>query len=66
MSACYPSPVQQEVDAALRELRQAREAREARTAREPRCGIETLCPDDLMRPCVRPHDHDGWHDGGRT
>ena len=28
------------------------------------CGEDILCPDDIIRPCVRPASHDGWHDGG--
>ena len=29
------------------------------------CGEPTLCPDDLIRPCVLPAGHEGFHDGGR-
>lgn len=30
-----------------------------------RCGQPTLCPDDLIVPCVLPAGHDGFCDGGR-
>jgi hypothetical protein len=28
------------------------------------CGEETLCPDDSIRACTKPHGHEGWHDAG--
>lgn len=31
-----------------------------------RCGIQTLCPDDLIQPCVLLAGHEGDHDGGRA
>jgi hypothetical protein len=60
VNANYPSPTQQEIDAALRELREAREKKEP-----ARCGVSTLAPNDLILPCILPKGHDGYHDTGR-
>ena len=27
------------------------------------CGEPTLCPDDVVRPCILPQGHEGFHDG---
>lgn len=37
---------------------------ETRRTHTGKCSIPTLCPDDLIRPCIKHIRHDGFCDAG--